>query len=152
MKLHCHLGVSYNLARRMRHKLMQVMMDRDREHPLVDSIQLDDAYLGGERSGVKRGGGAPDKPPFMAAVETNDERHPLRMKLTVVEGFCLTEIAAWAQRHRSSARGSSPMAWPASGTLPRRAVLNGFSNSTISTIRQRSSVLRAPLADGVYFR
>ena len=31
--------------------LMQVMMERDREHPLSGSIELDDAYLGGERSG-----------------------------------------------------------------------------------------------------
>ena len=31
MKLHRHLGISYNAAWRMRHKLMQVMMERDRE-------------------------------------------------------------------------------------------------------------------------
>ena len=34
MKLHRHLGISYNAAWRIRHKLMQVMMERDREHPL----------------------------------------------------------------------------------------------------------------------
>ena len=34
MKLHRQLGISYNAAWRMRHKLMQVMMERDREHPL----------------------------------------------------------------------------------------------------------------------
>ena len=39
--------------------------------------------------------------PFVAAVETNAEGHPLRVKLTVVEGFRLTEIAAWAQQHLS---------------------------------------------------
>ena len=49
MKLHRHLGISYNAAWRIRHKLMQVMMERDREHPLSGWIQLDDAYLGGER-------------------------------------------------------------------------------------------------------
>ena len=49
MKLHRHLGISYNAAWRMKHKLMQVMMERDREHPLSGWIQLDDAYLGGER-------------------------------------------------------------------------------------------------------
>ena len=59
MKLHRHLGISYNAAWRMRHKLMQVMMERDRAHPLGGSLQLDDAYLGGERSGGKRGRGAP---------------------------------------------------------------------------------------------
>ena len=99
MKLRRHLGISYNAAWRMRHKLMQVMMERDREHPLSGWIQLDDAYLGGERSGGKRGRGAPGKTPFVAAVQTNEQGHPLRMKLTVVEGFRLTEIAAWAQRH-----------------------------------------------------
>ena len=99
MKLHRHLGISYNAAWRMRHKLMQVMMERDRAHPLGGSIQLDDAYLGGERSGGKRGRGAPGKTPFVAAVQTNKQGHPLRMKLTVVEGFRLTEIAAWAQLH-----------------------------------------------------
>ena len=99
MKLHRHLGISYNAAWRIRHKLMQVMMERDREHPLSGWIELDDAYLGGERSGGKRGRGAPGKTPFVAAVETNEQGHPLRMKLTVVEGFRLTEIAAWAQLH-----------------------------------------------------
>ena len=75
-------------------------MERDREHPLSGWIQLDDAYLGGERSGGKRGRGAPGKTPFVAAVQTNEQGfHPLRMKLTVVEGFRLTEIAAWAQLH-----------------------------------------------------
>ena len=58
---HRHLGISYNAAWRIRHKLMQVMMERDREHPLSGWIQLDDAYLGGERSGGKRGRGAPGK-------------------------------------------------------------------------------------------
>ena len=102
MKLHRQLGISYNAAWRMRHKLMQVMMERDREHPLGGWVQLDDAYLGGERSGGKRGRGAPGKTPFVAAVETNDEGHPLRVKLTVVEGFRLDEIAAWAQQHLSA--------------------------------------------------
>ena len=87
MKLHRHLGVSYNAAWRIRHKLMQVMMERDREHPLSGWIQLDDAYLGGERSGGKRGRGAPGKTPFVAAVQTNEQGHPLRM--SVVEGFRL---------------------------------------------------------------
>ena len=99
MTLHRQLGISYNAAWRLRHKLMQVMMERDREHVLGGFIQLDDAYLGGERSGGKRGHGAPGKTPFVAAVETNEAGHPQRVKLTVVEGFRLTEIAAWAQQH-----------------------------------------------------
>ena len=51
MMLHRQLGISYNAAWRMRHKLMQVMMERDRDHP-----------LGGERSGGKRGRGRRARP------------------------------------------------------------------------------------------
>ena len=83
----------------MRHKLMQVMMERDRHFPLTGRVELDDAYLGGERSGGKRGRGAPGKTPLVAAVETNGEGHPLRIKLTVVEGFRTADIAARAQHH-----------------------------------------------------
>ncbi len=49
MKLHRHLGISYNAAWRMKHKLMQVMMERDHNNKLSGLIELDDAYLGGER-------------------------------------------------------------------------------------------------------
>ena len=36
------------------------------------------------------------------------------MKFSVVEGFRLTEIAAWAQLHLESGHASrSPMGWPA---------------------------------------
>ena len=101
MKLHRYLGLSYHAAWHRRHKRMQGMMERDREHPLSGWVELDDAYLGGERSGGKRGRGAPGKTPFVAAVETNEQGHPLRMTLTVVEGFRLTDIAAWAQQHLS---------------------------------------------------
>ena len=49
MTLHRHLGISYNAAWRMKHQRMQGMMERDREHPLSGWVELDDAYLGGER-------------------------------------------------------------------------------------------------------
>ena len=73
MILHRHLGVSYNAAWRMKHKLMQVMMERDDNHQLSGFIELDDAYLGGERTGCKPGRGAAGKTPFVAAVETTDD-------------------------------------------------------------------------------
>ena len=63
MTLHRQLGISDNAAWRMRHTLMQVMMERDREHPLGGSVQRDDAYLGGERSGGKRGRGRAGQDP-----------------------------------------------------------------------------------------
>ena len=109
MKLHRQLGISYNAAWRMRHKLMQVMMERDREHPLGGFVQLDDAYLGGG----KRGRGAPGKTPFVAAVETNAEGHPLR------EAHRGRGLPTHRNRRLGAAapelgHASSPMGWPAS--------------------------------------
>ena len=43
MKPNRHLGISYRAAFRMRHKLMKVMMERDRQFPLTGWVELDDA-------------------------------------------------------------------------------------------------------------
>ena len=50
-------------------------------------------------AGASAGEGRRPRPPFVVAVETHEKGHPLRMKLTVVEGFRTREIAAWAHRH-----------------------------------------------------
>ncbi len=99
MQLHRQLGISYNAAWRMKHKLMQVMMERDGEKKLSGYIELDDAYLGGERTGCKPGRGAKDKTPFVAAVETKDDHSPTRIKLSIVKGFQSKEILAWSTKH-----------------------------------------------------
>jgi hypothetical protein len=59
---------------------------------------MDDAYLGGQRSGGKRGRGAAGKTPIVATVETIAEGRPVRLKLRRVRGFRRTEIEAFAKR------------------------------------------------------
>jgi transposase-like protein len=93
------LGVSQNAAWRMKHKLMQVMLERDNEKPLQGRIEMDDSYWGGKRRGGKRGRGAEDKEPFVAAVQTTEQGQPLKMKLSVLIGFQSEEIGQWSQRH-----------------------------------------------------
>jgi transposase-like protein len=97
------LGIGYNAAWRMKQKLLQVMKERDDSQPLSGFVQLDDAYWGGERHGGKRGRGAPGKTPFVAAVQTNAEGHPIAMRLTRLRGFRTEEIEHWAQRHLAAA-------------------------------------------------
>jgi len=99
MQLHRQLGISYNSAWGLKHKLMQVMMARDQKYKLSGLIEIDDAYLGGERTGCKPGRGAANKFPFIAAVEKNEEGHPLRIKLSSVKGFRKKEIIAWSKYH-----------------------------------------------------
>ena len=99
LELSRQLSVSYNTAWKVKHKLMQVMKERDDTRPLGGSVQLDDAYWGGERRGGKSGRGAPGKTPFVAAVELNEEGRPMRMRLSRVGGFRSDEIEAWARCH-----------------------------------------------------
>ena len=114
MKLHRHLGISYNAAWRMKHKLMQVMMERDHNNKLSGLIELDDAYLGGERTGCKPERGAAGKMPFVAVVETTAEHCPIRVKLrcgeftepSVVKGFRTEAIKSWSRQHLT---GGSPV-------------------------------------------
>ena len=103
LELKRQLGIGYNAAWRMKHKLLQVMKERDDCQPLLGYIQLDDAYWGGERRGGKRGRGAPGKTPFVAAVQTNEEGHPIAMRFTRVKGFSKEEISQWAKRHLNTA-------------------------------------------------
>jgi len=90
------LGVSYPTAWLIHHKLMQAMAEREERYVLEGQVQVDDAYLGGERSGGKVGRGSENKVPFVAAVSLSDDGHPLRIKLTPVPGFSLKAIAQWA--------------------------------------------------------
>jgi ribosomal protein L37AE/L43A len=92
------LGVTQTTAWTIKHKLAQVMMERDADERLKGRVELDDAYLGGERAGGKRGRGAPGKTPFVAAVETTPEGKPVRLKLRRVTGFCSRAISGFAKR------------------------------------------------------
>src|SRR3546814_9538454 len=78
---------------------MEAMADRDTRYVLEGQVQVDDAYLGGERSGGKVGRGSENKVPFVAAVSLSDEGHPLRVKLTPVSSFSMVAIGQWAKTH-----------------------------------------------------
>jgi transposase-like protein len=91
------LGVCYSTASRVKHKLLQVMYEREATTILSGRVEVDDAYLGGECPGGKVGRGSENKVPFIAAVETNEDGHPLRAIFAPVASFSSAEIAAWAK-------------------------------------------------------
>lgn len=90
------LGTSYRTAWLVHHKLMAAMAQCDAQQPLYGDVQLDDAYLGGERPGVG-GRGSPNKVPLVAAVSTNDKGHPIRVKLGAIKTFSREAVATWAK-------------------------------------------------------
>lgn len=98
LELSRRIGVTYNTAWKIHHKLRQAMLEREASKPLEGRVEMDDAYLGGERSGGKRGRGSPGKAPFVAAVETTADGKPHRMKLVRVKRFTRKAIEKAAGR------------------------------------------------------
>jgi transposase-like protein len=95
------LGVKQTNAWSLKQKIMQVMAEREGRKRLDGRVEMDDAYLGGQRPG-KRGRGAAGKQPFVAAVSTNDERRPRKIKLLPVKGFRKKEIKKLLAQHLAS--------------------------------------------------
>lgn len=112
MELKRHLGVRYPTAWSLQQKLMQAMREADDARPLSGAVQIDDAYIGGERRGGKRGRGAAAKTPFIAAVACSGKCYPLRMRMTPVESFSYKSIRAWSRAHlRSNTHVTSDGLW-----------------------------------------
>ena len=91
------LGVSYPTAWLLHQRVNRAMAQQDSTHRLGGTVQLDDAYLGGERTGGKAGRGSENKVPFVAAVSVDGNGHPLYVKLNLVSGFTSQAIAKWAK-------------------------------------------------------
>lgn len=68
------IGVSWLTARRMLQKIRTAMGRRDSIYRLSDLIELDDTYVGGKKTGGKRGRGAAGKKPVLVAVENKGKK------------------------------------------------------------------------------
>lgn len=98
LELRRQLGVSYRTAWLVKHKLLETMRLREEPRRLDGRVEIDDAYLGGERAGHIHGGrGALNKSAFVAAIQTDNEGKPRFMRLTLIAGFTSVAIKQWAQ-------------------------------------------------------
>lgn len=82
LELMRHVGVTYPTAWLMKHKIMEVMRQRESTRQLSGRVEVDDAYLGGEIHGAKAGRGSPNKVAFVAAVQTTESGEPVYMCLS----------------------------------------------------------------------
>lgn len=118
LELKRRLGVRYKTAWLLKHKLMQVMSEREMDRQLEGPLETDDAYLGGELSGGKSGRGSENNVPFIAAVQTTDSKssgtetsHSLEVCLKKLE-FTKEAMAVWAKTTlAASAYGVSDGLW-----------------------------------------
>lgn len=101
LELSRRLGITQNAAWKMKHKLAQVMLERNATKRLKGKVQMDDAYLGGERPG-RPGRGAAGKTPFVAAVETTDDGKPHQIILRRVKAFSKVALRKLASTALSS--------------------------------------------------
>ena len=68
-ELQRQLGVTYKTAWRMGHQIRKHMTNVDGDPPLGGHVEADETYIGGRRSGGKRGRGAPGKTIVFGMVE-----------------------------------------------------------------------------------
>lgn len=99
LELRRQLGVSYPTAWLMKHKIMEAMRLREQDRHLHGRVEMDDAYLGGERSGGKTGRGSENKVPFVLAVQTTNSRKPhlvclaqLPFRRSAIAEFCANHL------------------------------------------------------------
>jgi hypothetical protein len=98
LELMRQLGVSYRTAWLVKHKIMEAMRVREQPRELDGRVEMDDAYLGGERSGGKTGRGSENKVPIVVAVQTTPEGQPIVACLRQ-QPHTEQEVAVFAAAH-----------------------------------------------------
>lgn len=96
LELKRHLDVCYKTAWLVKHKLLEVMAEREEQGVLEGRVEIDDAYLGGEKAS-KRGRGSENKTPFVVAVQTTDDGRPVFACLKRLP-FTNEAIEAWGNK------------------------------------------------------
>lgn len=97
LELRRQLDVSYPTAWMIKHKLSQAMFLAEADRQLSGRVEMDDAFLGGERSGGKPGRGSENKVPFVVAVQSLGCK-PHRVCLAAVP-HRLKAVAEFCQAH-----------------------------------------------------
>lgn len=97
LELTRHLGVCPRTAWRIKHKIMEAMSRQETRRQLRGFVEVDDAYLGGERNDGIRGRGASGKQPFIIAVSTDRQGRPIFAVADPVARFDKREVERWAR-------------------------------------------------------
>lgn len=92
------IGVSWPTAWRMLRCLRRAMADRDSVYRLSGLIEVDDALIGGRRSG-KAGRGAEGKTPVILAVENHGQAAGFAAAEVCTDGLNKAAVRGFARRH-----------------------------------------------------
>lgn len=92
------LGTTQTTAWKIKTKLAEVMRLASDGDRLEGHVQMDDAYLGGERGGGKTGRGSPGKRPIVVAVQTDAKGRPQKLKIRRIARFKRRRVKSLAKR------------------------------------------------------
>src|SRR5208337_2273401 len=128
LELARQLCVKWDTAWLIKHKLMEAMRQRNHIYKLEGEVQIDDAYLGGEKPG-KPGRGAANKTPFVIAVQTRENK-PVYAQLRRVPGFTSEAIKSYAAANiapgtRVTSDGLACFAAVTEAGMTHRAIVTG---------------------------
>ena len=84
LSLMSKIGVAYQTAWSMCHKIRKAMSERDGSYTLSGKVELDDAFFGSPTEGGKRGRGT-EKTAVLTSVSISDKGKPEFTKMKVVE-------------------------------------------------------------------
>jgi len=95
LRLKRELGIAYDTAWTMTHKIRNAMGQRDGMYLLQGSVEMDDAFFGAPSEGGKRGRGT-DKTPVVIGLSLGENNRPEYVRAQVIEtvdGESLLEFA-----------------------------------------------------------
>ncbi len=119
-ELQRQLGVTYKTAWRMGHELREYMAAVDGDPPLDGHVEADETYIGGRRSGGKRGRGAPGKTVVFGMVERGGD-----LITRVVPNSRRSTLYTHIQENIKKGATISTDEWVAYKTLPKLGYRHG---------------------------
>ena len=96
VQLHRQLGLSYETAWALLHKLRRAMVNPERE-PLKDKVEVDETYVGGHEAGLRGGRQLLDKALIVGAVEVRGKAAG-RVRLQVVADASARSLTGFVKR------------------------------------------------------
>jgi len=92
------IGVAYQTAWTMLHKIRTAMAERDSSYQLCGIMDLDDSYLGAKTEGAKRGRGT-EKSKVIVGVSLNEYGSPEYAKMSVIDNVKGNTIVEFAENN-----------------------------------------------------
>jgi len=97
VQLHRQLGLSYETAWALLHKLRRAMVNPAEREALKEKVEVDETYLGGPEAGLEGGRQLRDKVLIVGAVEVRGKAAG-RLRLRVVADASARELAGFVKR------------------------------------------------------